>query len=108
MKERIINITISFDMADIPVGSTITPKERVREIVEKEMMDRFGWDEGFNDLKVDIIDIEEEDNTEYDDYPCSTCASKDSCDGWEAEFCCTLCRYYNDEPNCENCDPMDI
>lgn len=112
MKKRIINIAVSFDMTDIPTGSTITPKEKVKEAVEKEMAETFGDDEGFRDLRVDIIDIEEEDNTEYDDeydnYPCSTCASKDSCDGWEAEFCCTLCHYYNDEPDCEKCDPMDI
>ena len=56
MKERIINITVSFDMTDIPVGSTITPKEKVKDIVEKEMIEAFGWDEGFRDLKVDVID----------------------------------------------------
>lgn len=49
-----------------------------------------------------------EDYTEYDDdYPCETCPSKDTCDGWEAQFCCTLCEYYGGG-DCENCDPMDI
>lgn len=56
MKERIINIAVSFDMTDIPIGSTITPKEKVKEIIEKEMAETFGWDEGFRDLKVDVID----------------------------------------------------
>ena len=57
MKERIINITVSFDMTDIPIGSVITPKEKVKKIVEKEMAETFGADESFRDLKVDIIDI---------------------------------------------------
>lgn len=29
------------------------------------------------------------------------------CDGWEAQFCCTLCEYHGGG-DCENCDPMDI
>lgn len=48
---------------------------------------------------------------EYDDeYPCDNCQSKDTCDIWEARFCCTLCEYQNggDCENCENCDSMDI
>lgn len=44
----------------------------------------------------------------YDDYPCDSCSDRDRCDGWEAQFCCTLCRYYNADPDCENCDPWDI
>ena len=47
-------------------------------------------------------------DAEEDDHPCNTCDLKDSCDGWEAQFCCTLCYYYSDNPDCENCDPMDI
>lgn len=43
-----------------------------------------------------------------DDCPCNTCATQDTCDGWEARFCCRLCYYLNGEPDCENCDPMDI
>lgn len=42
-----------------------------------------------------------------DDYPCNNCPSADNCDSWEAQFCCTLCHYYNDE-HCDDCDPMDI
>lgn len=45
---------------------------------------------------------------EYDDeYPCDNCQSKDTCDIWEARFCCTLCEYQNGG-DCENCDSMDI
>ena len=44
-----------------------------------------------------------------DGYPCDTCSSRDSCDGWEAKFCCELCNYlYDGNPDCEDCDPMDI
>ena len=32
---------------------------------------------------------------------------KDHCDGWEAEFCCTLCEWYGGG-DCESCDPWDI
>ena len=46
----------------------------------------------------------------YDDdpCPCDSCSSQDSCDGWEARYCCRLCRWYNEDPDCENCDTMDI
>lgn len=43
-----------------------------------------------------------------DSYPCDSCANKDNCDGWEARFCCRLCYYYNDDPDCDSCDPWDI
>ena len=44
----------------------------------------------------------------YDnDYPCDNCPQSEYCDGWEAQFCCILCRY-NGLENCEYCDPMDI
>lgn len=44
---------------------------------------------------------------EDDDYPCNDCPQADTCDGWEAQFCCTLCNYYG-HGDCDNCDPMDI
>lgn len=42
-----------------------------------------------------------------EEYPCDSCDQADFCDGWEAQFCCTLCQWsgYDD---CENCDPYDI
>lgn len=42
-----------------------------------------------------------------DPCPCDTCASQDSCDGWDARYCCTLCQWYG-MTDCDNCDPMDI
>ena len=49
-------------------------------------------------------------NDEYlDDYPCNDCPSAYYCDSWEAQFCCTLCRYnYDGDTPCDDCDPMDI
>ena len=44
-----------------------------------------------------------------DDYPCEKCNRRDACDGWDAQFCCILCRYYyKDNTPCEGCDPFDI
>ena len=43
------------------------------------------------------------------DHPCDNCSQKETCDGWEAAYCCTLCMYeYDGDPPCEYCDPMDI
>lgn len=42
----------------------------------------------------------------YDRSPCENCGSV--CDGWEARYCCTLCRHESEEPDCDNCDPWDI
>ncbi len=58
--------------------------------------------EDFNDFD----DYEEDD--EDDDHPCVNCSSRDSCDCWDSQFCCTLCHYYNDNPDCSSCDPSDI
>lgn len=48
---------------------------------------------------------------EYSDseYPCNNCGQSDNCDGWEAQYCCTLCNYnYHGDTPCDMCDPMDI
>lgn len=53
----------------------------------------------------------------YDDedegYPCNTCAKRDSCDSWDAQFCCKLCAHINggvieESSWCKDCDPFDI
>lgn len=41
------------------------------------------------------------------DHPCDNCGTRSSCDGWEARFCCTLCRYNHSE-HCEDCHMEDI
>lgn len=33
------------------------------------------------------------DMEEAKDCLCDTCSDKDFCDGWEAMFCCILCRW---------------
>lgn len=44
-----------------------------------------------------------------DTCPCEDCEYADSCDNWEAEFCCDLCRWqYGDDTPCDTCEPMDI
>ena len=44
--------------------------------------------------------------TIYHGSPCENCTSV--CDGWEARYCCTLCYFENEDPDCENCDPWEI
>lgn len=58
MKERIINIRVSFNMSDIPIGSTITSKEKVKEMVFNEILDVFGDDEYLSGIEIDIVDDE--------------------------------------------------
>lgn len=48
-----------------------------------------------------------EDDEYDDDYPCNDCSQEDYCDGWEAQFCCSLCSWYGYE-HCDDCNPMDI
>lgn len=42
-----------------------------------------------------------------DECPCNSCNDRDNCDGWEAIFCCDLCKWRGME-DCDNCDPFDI
>ena len=46
-----------------------------------------------------------------EEIPCETCDRAEWCDGWEAQFCCTLCMWENGgeyPPWCDDCDPWDI
>lgn len=45
---------------------------------------------------------------EFDPCPCDDCLDYDHCDGWEARFCCSICRWQCEEPDCESCNPWDI
>ena len=56
MATRTINISVVFDMSDIPSGAVITPKETVKDMVVNEMVDLYGNDEGFYGVTVDIVD----------------------------------------------------
>ena len=57
MSERIIKVTVTYDLNDPDFrGMQITPKETVKEMVEREMVEAFGCDEGFRDVDVEVID----------------------------------------------------
>lgn len=49
-----------------------------------------------------------DDCMDYDPCPCDDCIDRDMCDGWEARYCCTLCRWLYDYPDCSDCDPAEI
>lgn len=55
MKERIITITVKFDMTKI-LENMITSKEKVKEMVERKVEKEFEWDEGYNGVEVKVID----------------------------------------------------
>lgn len=52
--------------------------------------------------------MEEKENSANQGYPCDDCGW--DCDYWEAQYCCTLCKYNYGENNtpCDWCDPDDI
>lgn len=57
MSERIIKVTVTYDLDDPElIGMQITPKETVKEMVEREMFEVFGWDEGYRGIDVEVID----------------------------------------------------
>lgn len=56
MKKRIITVTATFDMSNFQ-EDFITPKEKVKKMVIKDMEKIFGWDEGYSGVKVDVKDI---------------------------------------------------
>lgn len=46
---------------------------------------------------------------DYDPCPCDDCGMEESCDHWEARYCCTRCRWlFGENTPCDDCDPMDI
>lgn len=56
MKKRIIKVKATYDLDDLYLNSEITPRETVKQIVEEEITERFGWDEGYISCEVDVID----------------------------------------------------
>lgn len=57
MKKRIIKVTVVYDLDDPELeGLQINPKENVKEMVEREMIEVFGWDEGYRGVEVEVID----------------------------------------------------
>ena len=58
MRERIIKVTVSYDL-DCPElkGLQITSKETVKEMVERDMVEHFGWSDGYRGVEVEVIDM---------------------------------------------------
>jgi hypothetical protein len=57
MKTRTIKVTVIYDMTDPSMKHLkITPKEKVQEMVHKDMVKHFGWDEGYRGVEVEVID----------------------------------------------------
>lgn len=56
--ERVVKVTVHYDL-DKPElkGCEIAQKEKVRYMVNKDMIKHFGWDEGFNGVEVEVIDM---------------------------------------------------
>lgn len=58
MSERIIKVTVTYDLDDPELrGMQITPKETVKEMVEREMVEVFGWDEGYRGVDVEVVEV---------------------------------------------------
>ena len=55
MKHRQIVVTVDYNMKEFHVNQ-ITPNQKVKDMVEKEMIDHFGWDEGYLGVKVTVQD----------------------------------------------------
>ena len=53
--KRTINVTASYNLDELK-GLQITPKEKVKEMVTKQMIDVFGWDEGYEGVEVEVVD----------------------------------------------------
>lgn len=71
--KRIIKVTATYDLNDPELkGLQITPKEKVKEMVTKQMIEAFGWDEGYCGVKVEVIDtpIEGTYKCEHSRYEC--------------------------------------
>ena len=58
MRERIIKVTVTYDL-DCPelIGLKITSKEIVKEMVERDMVEHFGWSEGYRGVEVEVVDM---------------------------------------------------
>lgn len=56
--KRIIKVTATYNLDDSDLeGMEITPKEKVEEMVTEQMTDVFGWDDGYEDLEIEVVDI---------------------------------------------------
>lgn len=56
VKKRIIKVVAIFDMTEIP-EDMITSNEKVKEMVEKDIIEEFGWDDGYCGVEVKVVDV---------------------------------------------------
>lgn len=57
--KRIIKVTATYDLNDPElIGCQITPRKTVKKMVTEQMIDAFGWDEGYRGVKVEVIDTD--------------------------------------------------
>ena len=56
LTKRTIKVIATYDLENKDIILPITPKETVKDMVEKEMEDYFGDDEGYVGVKVEVID----------------------------------------------------
>lgn len=54
--KRTIKVIATYDLEDKDIILPITPKETVKDMVEKEMENYFGDNEGYVGVKVEVID----------------------------------------------------
>lgn len=55
--KRTVNIVVTFDLDENYLGgAVITPKEISRELIRKDIADLYVYEEGFQDLTVDVVD----------------------------------------------------
>lgn len=56
--KRTISIKIEYTLDDINLSSIkLTPQKTVEKIVKKDLMELYGGDEGFADMKVKCADV---------------------------------------------------
>lgn len=55
MKKRTIVIKVDFDMRNLQEAQ-INPKNKVKSIVEQDMVDHFCWDECYEGVTVQVVD----------------------------------------------------
>lgn len=55
--KRIIKVTATYDLSNPDFKRLqITPKETVKKMVEVDMIEQFGQDEGYLGIEVEVID----------------------------------------------------
>lgn len=64
--KRIIKVIATYDLNDPELTNCkISPKEKVKDMVTKEMIDVFGWDEGYESVEVEVSDMDSVQNNDY-------------------------------------------